>query len=90
MEFFWINNCFHNGPKHVLTPLKVYIQRNYSVLVHQINKRQIMHPVFEKCTAKRWACCNFFILQNVKVWIMQEIQHTKHKATQTASWQKHS
>ena len=26
----------------------------------------------------------------VKVWIMQEMPHTKHKATQTTSWQKYS
>jgi hypothetical protein len=48
-----INNCFHNGPKVVLSPLKVSVQRNNAVLVHQVNKRHRVHPVIEKCNSKR-------------------------------------
>jgi len=48
-----INNCFHNGPRIVLSPLKVSIQRNTSVSVRQLNKRHRVHPVIDKCNTKR-------------------------------------
>ncbi len=48
-----INKCFHNGPKVVLSPLKSSIKRNNSVLFRPLNKRRRVHPIIEKCNAKR-------------------------------------
>lgn len=48
-----IQDCFHNGPKVVLSPLKMSFQRNDSFLTYQINRRRRVHPCIEKCNAKR-------------------------------------
>jgi hypothetical protein len=45
--------CFHNGPRVVLSPLKLSVQRINSFRIHQLNKRRRMHPCIEQCNTKK-------------------------------------
>lgn len=48
-----MNNCFHNSPRVVLSPLKNSIQRNNAFQTYLANKRRRVHPCIDKCNAKR-------------------------------------
>ena len=55
-----INNCFHNGPKVVLSPLSKSIQKFNSVNIRLLknNFKRRVYPKNSMCNTKRCGCCS--------------------------------
>ena len=59
-----ISNCFHNGPRVVLSPLKDSMSRKYLVHKKIVFPKRRKYPHISKCNTKRCRCCKHLVCES--------------------------